>query len=73
MKINTIIEMIALRGAREQAFKFSFGWKGGMKQCYHKGCEIFVPLHYALKGIDISEAIKLDRMHEREIPVNVEY
>jgi hypothetical protein len=44
--------------------------KGGMKACYTRGCEIFVPLHHALKGTDLSSALALKRMHDGEDPIN---
>jgi hypothetical protein len=68
---KTLFNLIAIRGNREQAFKFAFGHKGGMKQCYTRGCEIFTPLVYALKGADISDALQLDRMHQGEIPAEI--
>ena len=65
MNKKTLFLLIALRGMREQAFKFAAqNWKGGMKQCYTRGCEIFTPLHYALKDTDISEALIFDNIHQ---------
>lgn len=61
--MKTIHNIINLRGMKEQAFKFAFGYKGGMRQCVTRGCEIFVPLHHALKSCDLSEAIRRDRMY----------
>lgn len=71
MKTITLLNLINLRGMREQSFKFAFGYKGGMKNCYTKGCEIFTPLQYALKGNDLSEAILFEQMHNGEISVNI--
>jgi hypothetical protein len=65
MTNSTLNNLINLRGMREQAFGFAFGNKGGMKQCYTRGCEIYTPLHYALKGVDLSSALAIKRMHER--------
>ena len=65
--MKTINALINLRGLREQSFKFAFGYKGGMKQCYTKGCDIFTPLVYALKDIDLSDAILLDMIHNGEL------
>lgn len=67
MNIKTLFQLIALRGMREQAFKFAFGHKGGMKGCYTKGCEIFTPLKYAIKGEDIQSAIFYDKVHNGEV------
>lgn len=64
--MKTLNNLINLRGQREQAFKFAFGKKGGMKQCYTRGCEIFVPLSHALKDEEISNAIILDKIHNGE-------
>lgn len=71
MKTATLHTLINFRGMREQAFKFAFKYKGGMKQCYTRGCVIFTPLHFALKGCDISEAHIIDMMHNGEIPVQL--
>lgn len=72
MNIKTIFNLINLRGMREQAFKFATDdFKGGMKQCYTRGCEIFTPLQHALKDVDISEAIRLDRMHNGETSIEL--
>lgn len=71
MTTQTLFNLISLRGMREQSFKFAFGYKGGMKQCYTKGCEIFCPLYYAIKDTDISESIRFDQMHEGERPVSL--
>lgn len=57
--------LINTRGLREQAFKFACG-KYGMKQCFHRGCEIFVPLQYALKGVDTQYASVVQMMHNGE-------
>lgn len=62
-----IHSIINLRGLRQQSFKFSFGYKGGMKQCKTKGCEIFVPLAHALKGVDISDAIHYEQIKNKEL------
>lgn len=70
MNTQTLHTLINLRGAREQANKFAFGFKGGMKGCHTKGCKVFTPLQHSLKGIDLSEALILDKKHEGEIPVN---
>ncbi len=54
--------LITLRGMREQAFKFGAAkFKGGMKGCYTKGCEIFTPLALCLKDVDLSPV--LDSKH----------
>lgn len=66
MNIQTLNNVINLRGMREQGFSFAFGKKGGMKQCYTKGCEIFYPIVYALKGVEISEAISHQRKYYKE-------
>lgn len=69
--METLNNLINLRGFREQSFKFATNkFKGGMKQCYTKGCEIFTPISYSLKAIDISSALLLDKMHNGELPVN---
>lgn len=74
MKIETLLNSINLRGMREQSSKFAFGWKGGMKQCYTRGCEIFTPLSLSIKGVELSEAIILDQIHNGEIsPYNVPF
>ncbi len=63
-----LLILINLRGQREQAFKFACArFKGGMKQCYTKGCEIFVPLRFALTGIDLSGAIHYENCKNGEI------
>ena len=68
MNIQTLHTLINLRGMREQAFKFATGdFKGGMKQCYTKGCEIFTPLAHNLKGVDLSKALIFDKMHNGEL------
>ena len=67
--MKTLNNLINLRGHREQAFKFAFGFKGGMKNCYTKGCEIFTPLEFTLRGVDLSDAIFFDRIHTGEMPV----
>ena len=68
--MRTIHNFINLRGLRQQAFKFAFGYKGGMKQCYTRGCEIFTPIEHALKGVDLSNALLLDKMHNTELNVD---
>jgi hypothetical protein len=65
-KIDKLNKLINLRGQREQAFKFSTGFKGGMKQCYTKGCEIFTPLTFSLKGTNLSDVLVFDRMMNGE-------
>lgn len=73
MTKDTLLALIALRGMREQALKFAVAkYKGGMKQCYTKGCEIFTPLHHAIKDLDLSQAMKFDQMHNGEIPVYID-
>jgi hypothetical protein len=70
MTSNTLLNLINIRGQREQAFKFAASnFKGGMKQCYTKGCEIFTPLYYSLRGVEISEALMFDRMHNGETKI----
>ena len=61
-KIDKLNRLINLRGQREQAFKFAFGFKGGMKQCYTRGCQIFTPLSFALKGANLSDVLIFDNM-----------
>jgi hypothetical protein len=63
---STLHLLINLRGNWEQAFKFAFGFKGGMKQCYAIGCEIFTPLAFSLKNVDLSSAILMDRIMNEE-------
>lgn len=71
INIKTLHLLIAIRGMREQAFAFACGkFKGGMKGCYTKGCEIFTPLQHAIKGVDVSEALYYDRIHNREFNRN---
>lgn len=67
--MKTLNNLINLRGHREQAFKFAFGFKGGMKQCYTRGCEIFTPLEQSLRGIDLSNAIQIDQAHNGEASI----
>lgn len=52
MNIHTVIN---LRGLREQSFRFALSRT--MKGCFTKGCEIFTPLEYALKGVDCQHEI----------------
>jgi hypothetical protein len=54
----SLLRMIAIKGMREQAYKFAFGWKGGMKGCYTRGCEIFAPLEHAISDLTITPMIK---------------
>lgn len=61
---------INLKGNREQSFKFAFGWKGGMKQCQTKGCDISTPLFFNTKGIDLSGAMILEKLHNKEYSTN---
>lgn len=63
---SKIHRLITLRGVREQAFKFAFGYKGGMKGCYTRGCEIFTPLSIAAKGMNLSDVIIFDKMMNGE-------
>jgi hypothetical protein len=65
-KIDKLNRLINLRGQKEQAFKFALGFKGGMKQCYTKGCEIFTPLTLSLKGANLSDVLIFDRMMNGE-------
>lgn len=73
MTKKNLFNFIALKGMREQAYKFALGWKGGMKQCYTRGCEIFTPLGYALKGEEVSEAILIEQMHNGEVKINYDF
>lgn len=59
--------IISYRGMREQSFKFAFGFHGGMKNCYTKGCDIFCPLSWALRGVDLSFALQRERTFNGEI------
>jgi hypothetical protein len=64
-------DFISMRGMREQAFKFATGnYKGGMRGCYTRGCEIITPLGQALRGHEVSGAIRLDQMHNRECEID---
>lgn len=65
-KNNKLHNLINVRGFREQAFKFALGHKGGMKGCFTKGCDIYVPLQYTLKGVDISDVLIFDAMFSGE-------
>jgi hypothetical protein len=65
--METLNNLINLRGMREQAFKFATAnFKGGMKSCYTRGCEIFTPLYYALKNVELSDALRLDKIQNGE-------
>lgn len=46
-RLEKLNRLINLRGFHEQAYKFTFGYKGGMKGCYIKGEKIFAPLYSA--------------------------
>jgi len=67
--LNNIIN---LRGYREQSFCFAIGKKGGMKQCFTRGCEIFVPLQFALNNIDIQNEIRYEQAKSGETQFNEE-
>ena len=66
-RIDRLNRLINLRGQREQAFKFAFGYKGGMKQCRTNGCEITTPLGLALRGADLSDVLIFDKMLNGEV------
>jgi hypothetical protein len=65
--MKTLNDFINLKGNREDSFKYAFGFKGGKKSCYTKGCEIFTNMSLNLNGVDISSALILDKIHNREI------
>lgn len=65
--MKTLNDFINLKGNREDFFKYAFGFKGGKKSCYTKGGEIFTNMSLNLKGVDISSALILDKIHNREL------
>ena len=68
LNLNTIIN---LRGYREQSFKFATNkFKGGMKGCFTKGCEIFTPLSYAITNIDVTDAMRYQQAFVGETQIN---
>jgi hypothetical protein len=72
--MKTLINnLINLRGMREQASRFAFGHKGGQAGCFTRGCDIFTPLQFNLKGIDLQAAIALDRCHTGEVKASGDY
>ena len=54
IKIN-LHDVINMRGMREQV-NLTYASKR-IKQCYTRGCEVFVPLHHAIRGRELSAAI----------------
>lgn len=70
----TLHTLINWRGYREQTFVFALRKDGKrMKQCFHRGAELFAPLRHAVKGIDLSPALLLERMLIGEQPVSIEF
>ena len=65
--METLNNFINLKGNKEDSFKFAFGFKGGKKGCFTKGCEIFTNISHNIKGLDISKAIILQKNHIKEI------
>lgn len=63
---SKIHRLITLRGVREQSFKFAFGYKGGMKGCYTRGCEIITPLSTSVRGLNLTDVIVFDKMMNGE-------
>lgn len=70
-KSNLLHTLISLKGSREQSFRFAFGWKGGMKGCYTRGCEIFAPLHLNMRDLEVSDALHIEAMHNGEVMPNL--
>ena len=66
INLSALHQSINLKGLHEQAYKFAFGKKGGMKQCYSRRYDIFTLISLNLKGEDITKGLMIERMHNGE-------
>jgi hypothetical protein len=67
---NALHSIINWRGQREQAkFAVKYYQSGvgkHLRGAYTRGCEIFTPIRFALKGVDLSDALIIDRAYNGE-------
>jgi len=67
ININELHNAINLKGMKQQFYGYCENRR--VKGSRHSGCEVFVPLMHAVKGIDMSTAIIRNKAYSGETPV----